>query len=201
MKDSFWQSPLVPLPMKTNLNIKVMRKQNFYDLGRRKVLSLAFKKPCDSNDEVSALREKGIDAYFAVNSENEIKEIISVINTIIHGNGIINLDSTDVRSILYDAHHAYYSRGIGSGVNALKIALNEANGELDRRGANFLDAKKLLISIGMPAPDIYNQGYVMQQMNAFMEFQSQLPEEFDLKFCLMPVEGKETSVSAFIVTD
>ena len=177
-----------------------MRNQTIYDLGQRKALLLAFRKPCEDDVDVFTLRTRGIDAYFVVKSENDINEIMSVADDIIHSStGTIDLNINDVKSILHDANRAYYSCGVGSGASALKDALDEVKEDFSRCGVNIFETKKFLFRICMPIPKVYDREYVMEQMNAFVEFQSLLPDNYDLKFCLMPVEGQKTTVSAFVV--
>lgn len=173
--------------------------QTINDRSNGETLSLAYSKSSEGNVDVLNLRDNGVGAYFIVNSEDEVKEIMSVADDIIHDSGTIDLDINDVKSILHNAHRAYYSSGVGDGNNALKDALEEVKESLAHKGVNIIEAKKLLFRICLPIPKIYNHEYVMEQMKAFMEFQSQLLNDFDLKFCLMPVEGQKTTVSAFVV--
>lgn len=173
-----------------------MLKEIFKDPYGGKTLTLGFLKPNESV-EIKTLHCQGIDAYIVTDSEEEQQEIVSCVDNIIHGSGIIKLTIDDVRNILSGCCRFFYSSLVG---HALKDALDDASKDLSRKGIDVSKAKRLLIRIGMPVPEINDRNYVSSQLMGFVAFQSELSENYNLKFCIMcldPCEDKGVEVSVF----
>lgn len=98
-----------------------------------------------------------------------IAEIITI-----HGH--VNLDFADVNTTLKDGGVAIMSRGMGSGVNRINDAINDALNSPLLNNNDVFNAKKILINISCGEENDLR----MEEMNAFHEFMSKFGRDIEV---------------------
>lgn len=163
------------------------------EVGNGQSITLAF---ADAKGTVEG--QEGYDACFIVDTSEEVSTILSCIEKVAKGGGMVNLSMDDVKDILHDGCIAYYADGEGTGEKAMEDALKAVEAKMTKQGIDLFRSKELLLSVDLSRTVVCNMAYVMSQLNVLSSFESELPDGFEVKWSLQPVDNTALKVSIIV---